>query len=146
MGTNSPYFPNNVVSDEEAIVYLGAMVAALKNQTYITKTGAGPFTLTGVEMVGGVVEFNGGTTVTVNTAAATAIIAQMQALDANAGVGSAAQFAIVNDNSGALTVAAGAGVTLVGPGTTETSIAAATVRRYQIKILTTTTVSLTVIG
>jgi hypothetical protein len=149
MGTNSPYFPNNVLSDEEAIVYLGMMVSALKTQTYLTKTGAGPFTLTGTEMVGTVVEFSGATAaVTVNTATASQIVAAMQAADANAGVGSTTQFAIVNDNtsSGAITVVAGTGVTLVGPGTLESAVAITTVRRWQIKILTLTTVSMTVIG
>lgn len=149
MGTNSPYFPNNVLSDEEAIVYLGAMVAALKGNTYLTKTGAGPFTLTGAEMIGTIIEFSGSTTaVTVNTATAAQIITAMQALDANAGVGSTTQFGIVNDNtsSGAITLTPGTGVTLVGPGTTEGTIAITTLRRYQIKVLTSSTVSLTVVG
>jgi len=149
MGTNSPYFPNNVISDEEAIVYLGAMVAALKSQTYLTKTGAGPFTLTGAEMIGTVVEFSGSTTaVVLNTATAAQIVAAMQAADANAGVGSTTQFAVVNDNtsSGAITMTPNTGVSLVGPGTLETTIAITTIRRYQIKILTLTTVSMTVIG
>lgn len=149
MGINNPYLPNNVLSDEEAIQYLAMMVSALKSQTYITKTGAGPFTLTGAEMVGSVVEFSGSTTaVVLNTATAVQIVAAMQAADANAGVGSTTQFAIVNDNTsaGAITVTPAAGVTLVGPGTLETTVAITTVRRYQIKILTLTTVSLTVIG
>ncbi len=149
MGTNSPYFPNNVLSDVEAIVYLGAMVAALKGNTYLTKAGAGPFTLTGAEMIGTIVEYSGSTTaVAVTTATAAQIVAAMQAADANAGVGSTTVFGIVNDNtaSGAITLTGGTGVTLVGPGTTEGNIAITTIRRYQIKILTLTTVSLTVIG
>lgn len=142
MGTNSPYFPNNVNSDEEAIVYLGSMVASLMNQTYVAKTGD-PITLTATEMVGGVVNVSGGTTATVNTATAAAIIARMQVLDANAGVGSTAQFSLINGNSGTMTVAAGDGdVTLVGAGAT--TLLTTVVRRYQIKILTATTVSLTV--
>lgn len=148
MGTNSPYFPDNVRCDEEAIQYLGMMVLALKGQTYTTKTGAGPFTLTGAEMVGGVVEFSGSTTaVVLNTATAAQILAAMQALDANAGVGSTATFAVINDNtsSGAITVTPGTGVTVVGGGTPAV-VAIATSRRYQIKVLTLTTVSLTVIG
>lgn len=149
MGVNNPYLPDNVRCDEEAIQYLAMMVAALKGQTYLTKTGAGPFTLTGAEMVGTVVEFSGSTTaVTVNTATAAQIVAAMQAADANAGVGSTTSFAIVNDNtsSGAITLTPGTGVTLVGPGSTEGTIAITTVRRYQVKILTLTTVSLTVVG
>lgn len=141
MGTNSPYFPDNVNSDEEAIVYLGSMVASLMNQTYVAKTGD-PITLTATEMVGGVVNVSGGTTATVNTATAVDIIARMQALDANAGVGSTAQFSLINGNSGTMTVAGGTGVTLVGTGAT--TLLTTVVRRYQIKILTATTVSLTV--
>lgn len=145
MGTNNPYLPDNVRSDEEAIQYLAMMVSALKGNTYVVKSGAGPFTLTGVEMVGGVVEFTGSTTAVVaNTATAAQIIAQMTALDANAGVGSTALFVVVNDNTsaGAVTVTAGANVTVVGTA----AVAIATSRRYQIKILTATTVSLTNVG
>ncbi len=144
MGTNSPYFPDNVNCDEEAIVYMGSMIAALKNQTYVTKTGAGPFTLTATEMVGGVVECSGGAAVSVTTAAAVDIIARMQALDANATIGSTATFGLINGNSGTMTVLAGAGVTLVGAGSA--SILTTIARRYQIKILTLTTVSLTVVA
>lgn len=143
MGTNSPYFPDNVNCDEEAIVYMGSMIAALKNQTYTAKTGS-PVTLTATEMVGGVVEFSGGTTSTITTADAADIIARMQALDANATVGSTATFGLINGNSGTMTVAAGADVTLVGAGSA--SILTTIARRYQIKILTATTVSLTVVA
>lgn len=141
MGINSPYFPDNVNSDEEAIVYLGSMVQSLMNQTYVDKTGD-PITLTATEMVGGVVNVSGGATATVNTATAVDIIARMQALDANAGVGSTAQFSLINGNSGTMTVAPGTDVTLVGAGAT--TLLTTVVRRYQIKILTATTVSLTV--
>lgn len=144
MGTNNPNLPSNVLSDEEAIQYLASMVQALKNQTYIALTGAGPFTLTGAQMVGSVCEFSGGTAVTVNSATAAQIVAAMQALDANAGVNSTAQFALLNDNSGTLTFTPGTGVSLVGTG--GGSLATTIYRRYQIKILTLTTVSLTVIG
>ena len=68
----------------------------------------------------------------------------MTAADANAGVGSTANFCLVNDNSGALTVTAGANVTLVGGNAG--SIAAGIVRKYQIKWTAATTVSLTVVG
>ena len=146
MGTNNPNLPNNVLSDEEAIQYLATMVAALKNQTYTQMSGAGPLTMTAATMVGGVIQVQGGTTVTMNTDTAAAIIARMAALDANAGVGSTAQFALMNDNSGAMTVAGGTGVTIVGAGTTGTSLAAGTYRRYQIKQLTANTVSLTVVA
>jgi hypothetical protein len=145
MGTNSPYFPDNVRSDEEAIQYLGMMIAALKGNTYVAKSGAGPFTLTAAEFVGTVVDFTGATAaVVVNTPAAAAIITQMQALDANAGVGSTALVTIVNDNtsSGAITLTAGANVTVVGTAV----VAIATSRKYQIKILTATTVSVTNVG
>lgn len=141
MGTNSPYFPDTVRSDEGAIQYIGMMISAMRTQTYTAKTGAGPFTLTATEMVGGVVEFSGSTTaIVVNTDTAAAIIARMQALDANAAVGSTAIFNIVNDNTsaGAATLTAGTGVTVVGP-----VVAISAANRYQIKILTATTVSIT---
>lgn len=144
MGTNSPYFPNNVLSDEEAIVYLGSMVLALKNGTYVAKTGAGPFTLIATEMVGGVVDFSGGVAVTVTTDTAAATIARMLALDANSGIGSTATFGIVNSNTGSITLAAGTGVTLVGADAA--TILIDTARRYQIKQLTASTVSLTVVA
>lgn len=141
MGTNSPYFPNNVLSDEEAIQYLGAMVSAMKSQTYTAVTGSP--TATAAQMVGGVIEISGGATATITTDTAVNIIARMQALDANAGVGSTASFTIVNGNSGTVTLAAGVGVSLVGVDAA--SILTDTAKRYSIKILTTTTVSLTAV-
>jgi len=143
MGTNNPYLPDTVRSDEEAIQYLATVLSAVKNNTYTQLSGAGPFTLTGTQMVGGVVEFSGSTTaVTVNTATAAAILAAMQVVDPNAGVGSTIQLTLVNDNtsSGAITVAGGTGVTLSGP--TATTIAIAAAKRYLIKILTATTASM----
>lgn len=145
MGTNNPYLPDNVRCDEEAIQYLAMMVAALKNNTYVTKTGAGPITLTAAEFVGTVVDLSGSTTaVVLNTPSAANIIAQMLALDANAGVGSTALVTIVNDNTsaGAVTLTAGANVSIVGTAV----IAIGTSRKYQIKQLTATTVSVTNIG
>ena len=97
-------------------------------------------------MVGGVVDVNGGSTFAMTTDTASAIVARMQALDANAGVGSTAQFAVVNDNSGTLTYTAGTGVTFIGGLPTNLTQATATIRKFQIKILTLTTVSLTVVG
>jgi pectate lyase len=145
MGTNNPNLPTNCRCDEEAIQYLASMVQALKTNTYITKTGAGPFTLTGTEMVGGTVEFSGSTTaVVVNTDTAANIQAAMTAIDPNAGVGSTANMTLMNDNtsSGAITVTAGANVTIVGVAT----IAIGVYRRYSIKWTAATTVSVTLIG
>jgi hypothetical protein len=143
MGVNDVNFPTNVRSDEEAIQYLGLMVAAIKTQTYTQTTSATP-TATAAQMVGGVIEATTQTTSTLTTDTAVAIVARMQALDANAGVGSTALFAIDNGNSGTMTVAGGTGVTLVGAGAT--TILTGIIRKYQIKILTLTTVSLTVVG
>lgn len=147
MGTNNPYLPDTVKCDEEAIQYLSMMVSALKTQTYVAKTGTGPVALTATEMVGGVVEHSGQTgALSYTTATAAAIIARMQALDGNAAVGSTANFSIVNDNtsSGAITLSSGDGgnVTIVGSAITPIG----GVRKYQIKILTATTVSLTNVG
>jgi hypothetical protein len=144
MGVNNPNLPSNVLSDEEAIQYLASVLNALRVGTYNSLTGSP--TVTAAQMVGGVVDINGGTTATVTTDTAVNIIARMVALDANAGVGSTAQFAILNDNSGVVTVTPGTGVTIVGTGTTGTSLAAGAYRKYLIKILTATTVSLTVVG
>lgn len=145
MGTNNPYLPSNVLSDEEAIQYFALMINALKNTTYITKTGAGPFTLTATETVGGVIEFSGSTTaVVVNTPTAAAIIARMQALDANAAVGSTFNLAIINDNtsSGAITMTAGDGnVTFVAGPASPAVVAIATMKKYLVKWATTTTVT-----
>lgn len=148
MGTNNPYFPDNVRSDEEAIQYLGSLVNALKTSTYIAKTGAGPITLTAAETVGTVVEHSGQTgAVAYNTPTAAALLAQMQALDANAAVGSTSSFTFINDNtsSGAVTFTGGTGVTFVG-GATPAVVAIATSRRYQIKITGAATATFTVIG
>lgn len=147
MGTNNPYLPDTVRSDEEAIQYLATVLNAVKNNTYTQLSGAGPFTLTGAQMVGGVVEFSGSTTaVTTTTATAAQILAAMQAIDANAGVGSTIQLTLVNDNtsSGQITLAGGTGVTLSGP--TPTAILIAAAKRYLIKILTTTTASMTALN
>jgi hypothetical protein len=146
MGTNSPYFPDSVRCDEEAIVYLGMMVQALQGDTYVAKTGAGPIALTATEMVGGVVEHSGQTgAVSFTTATAAAIIARMQALDSNAGVGSKTNFSIVNNNAsaGTITLSSGDGgnVTVVSP-----TVIFLTQARYQIEILTATTVSVTKIA
>lgn len=149
MGINDVNFPTAVRSDEEAIQYLGSVVAALKNQTYAAKTGAGPFTLTAAETVGGVLEFSGSTTaVVVNTPTAAAIIARMQVLDANAAVGSTFNIVIVNDNtsSGAITMTAGDGnVTFVAGPATPAVVAIATIKKYQVRWATATTVTFAVI-
>lgn len=147
MGTNNPYFPDTVRSDEEAIQYLAIVLNAVKNNTLTQLTGAGPFTLTGTQMVGGVIEFSGSTTaVAVTTATAAAILAAMQAIDPNAGVGSTVQLTLVNDNtsSGAITVTGGTGVTLQGP--TASAIAIAAAKRYLIKIVTATTATMTALN
>lgn len=109
MGVNNPNLPTNVLSDEEAIQYLASVVNAMRTGLYTALTGSP--TLTAAQMVGGAVEISGGTTATVTTDTATNIIARMQALDANAAVGSTATFRLLNDNSGNLTVALGSGVT-----------------------------------
>lgn len=145
MGVNNPNLPSNVLSDEEAIQYLASVVQALRVGTYNAIATNNP-TLTAAQMVGGVVELNGQTAAqTITTDTAVNIIARMVALDANAGVGSTATFAIVNDNtsSGAATLAAGAGVTVVTPNP---AIAIGAANRFLIKILTATTVSVTRTG
>ena len=140
MGVNNPYFPSNVLNTEEALQYLGALIKALRTQRYAAVTGSP--TLTGAQMADAVVEISGGSTATITTATGPEIIAAMQALDANAGVGSIASFTIVNGNSGTVTLAASVtGVTLVG--TDVASVLTDTSKPYQIKILTTSTVSIT---
>ncbi len=146
MGANSPYFPTNVRSDEEAIQYLGSIVTALKNGTLTALTGAGPFTLTAAQMLGGFIELSGSTTaVTATTDTAANIIAAMAAADPNAGVGSSFQMTIVNDNtsSGTVTLAAGTNVTLNG---TSTAIAIGASRRYLVKQTSATAVTIQTLG
>jgi hypothetical protein len=123
MGANNPNLPSNVLSDEEAIQYLAGIVFAMRKGVYNALTGSP--TATAVQMVGGTIEISGGTTATLTTDTAANIIAQMQALDANAAIGSTSWVNIVNDNSGALTVTGGTGVTVTG-----TSIPAAAAYRY----------------
>lgn len=139
MGTNDTNLPTNCLNNSEAIQYLASVVASLRLGTYTAVTGSP--TLTAAQMVGGVVEISGGAAATVTTDTAANIITRMTALDANAGVGSTATFRLINDNSGTLTITAGTGVTAVGIGSA--SIAAGVSRGYIIKILTTTTVSVT---
>ena len=140
MGVNNPYFPSNVLNTEESLQYLGAFIKAMRTQRYAAVTGSP--TLTGAEMADAVVEISGGSTATITTATGPQIIAAMQALDANADVGSIASFTIVNGNSGTVTLAASVtGVTLVG--TDVASVLTDTSKPYQIKILTASTVSIT---
>jgi hypothetical protein len=147
MGTNNPNFPNNVRCDEEAIQYLASLVTALKNGTFTALSGAGPFTITAAQMLGGFIEFSGSTTaVTVTTDTAANIIAAMLAADPNAGVGSSFPLTLVNDNtsSGAITVAAGATVTLSGP--TPTAIAIANAKRYLVRQTSATAITMFAVG
>ena len=148
MGTNNPYLPDAVRCDEEALQYLMMLVNSLKNTTYAAKTGAGPFTLTAAETVGGVLEFSGSTTaVVVNTPTAAAIIARMQAIDANAAVGSTFNLVIINDNTsaGAITMTAGDGnVTFVAGPASPAVVAIATIKKYLVRWATTTTVTFAV--
>jgi len=112
MGTNNPNLPSNVLSDEEAIQYLSGIVQSMRTGLYTGVTGSP--TLTAAQMVGGSVDISGGSTGTVTTDTATNIIARMQALDANAAIGSTASFTLINDNSGTVTLALGSGVTNAG--------------------------------
>ncbi len=134
MGTNNPNLPSNVSSDEGAIQYLAAIVAAMRNGLYTSLTGASP-TLTAAQMVGGVIALSGQTAAqTPTTDTAANIIARMQALDANAAIGSSAPFTLVNDNtsSGAVTLQLGSGVTNAGAAGI-LSLAIGTAMRYMLK-------------
>jgi hypothetical protein len=142
MGTNNPNLPSNVLSDEEAIQYLAAIVQAMRTGLYTAFTSNNP-TLTAAQMVGGAIEVSGQTAAqTLTTDTAANIIARMQALDANAAIGSTAQMSVVNDNtsSGAVTVTAGSGVTMVTPNP---AVAINSAARYQIKWTGAGAVSLT---
>jgi hypothetical protein len=130
MGVNNANFPDNVRSETEAIQYLGSMMKAMRTGQLNAITGSP--TLTGPQIVNAAAVMSGGTTSTVTTPTAAAIIAEMKAQDPNAGVGSTAHFTIQNDNSGTMTFAAGSNVTLSGGGAT--SIAAGAANRYLIKM------------
>lgn len=141
MGVNDPNLPSNVLSTTEAISYLASIVQSMRSGLYTSLTGASP-TLTAAQMVGGSVDVSGQTTAqTVTTDTAANIIARMQALDANAAVGSTATFTLINDNtsSGAVTFTAGANVTVVNGS----ALAVGAANRYIIKWATSTTVTIT---
>lgn len=134
MGVNNPNLPSNVSSYEGAIQYLAAIVASMRNGLYTSITAANP-TLTAAQMVGGVVAVSGQTAAqNVTTDTAANIIARMQALDANAAIGSSASFTLVNDNtsSGAVTVLLGSGVTNAGAAGI-LSLPIATATRFMLK-------------
>ncbi len=131
MGVNNPNLPSNVLSDEEAIQYLAGVVNSMRQGLYTGVTGSP--TLTAAQMVGGSVDISGGTTATVTTDTAANIISRMQALDANAAIGSTASFTLINDNSGNATLALGAGVTNAGVASILTPIAAGAAYRYILK-------------
>jgi len=134
VGTNNPNLPNNVLSDTEAIQYLAAIVASMRNGLYTSITANNP-TLTAAQMVGGVVAVSGQTAAqNVTTDTAANIIARMQAIDANAAIGSSATFTLINDNTstGAVTVVLGSGVTNIGAAGI-LALAIATQRRYTVK-------------
>lgn len=131
MGTNNPNLPSNVLSDEEAIQYLASIVNAMRSGLYTSITSNNP-TLTAAQMVGGVVAHSTQAAQTDTTDTAANIIARMQALDANAAIGSSTTFALVNDNSGAITLSLGTGVTNAGVAGILTVAAGAT-NRYLLK-------------
>lgn len=140
MGTNNPNLPTNVSSDEGAIQYLAAVLTSMRSGLYTSLTGSP--TLTAAQMVGGAVDVSGGTTSTVTTDTAANIIARMQALDANAAIGSSASFTLINDNSGAMTLALGSGVTNAGVAGILT-LAAGAANRYLLKWTGANAVSIT---
>lgn len=140
MGVNNPNLPNNVLSDEEAIQWLAAQVNSMRVGTASSKTGGTP-SATAAEMVGGAISCSGTTTATLTLDTAVNIVAQFNVLATGSGVaGATASMLITNDNSGVLTVGAGAGVTL--SGNSPTSIAAGAARRYVIKIVSGSAVNL----
>lgn len=138
MGVNNPNLPDNVKSDEEAIQYLASIVQAMRTGLYTPLTGSP--TLTAAQMVGGVVEISGGSTATVTGDTAANIIARMQALDANAAVGSTFTFRLVNDNSGNLTFTPGANTSITAPSSGGT-VPAASSYSYIGKWATATTIT-----
>ncbi len=144
MGANNANFPTAVRCTEEAIIYLGGIVNALKNGTYTGVTGSP--TVTAAQMLGGFIELSGGAAATVTTDTAVNIIAAMVAADPNVGVGSSFPLTIVNDNSGTMTVTAGAGVTIPVTTISGTSVATGVARRYLVKMTAAATVSMTVVG
>jgi hypothetical protein len=133
MGVNNPNLPSNVLSDEEAIQYLAAMVQAQRMGTIVGLTGSSA-TGTAAQMVGGVFDVTGGSTFTLTTDTAANIIAYMNSLAVNGGaVGSTFSMMIINENTGSLTLTPGTGVTLAGVGTPGTIVTLVT-RRYLGKV------------
>lgn len=80
-------------------------------------SGGGNATLTAAQFVGGLYEIGGGTTATITTPTAAAVLAAFPNLQ----VGDCFDFCLVNGGSGTATMAGGTGVTPAAPGTVSTA-------------------------
>lgn len=100
-----------------AIGILADMLDSWTGRRYQNITTGTASTATAANFLGGVFHFSGGTTYTLTTPSAAALVAAIP----NVEVGSSVPVRIYNANSGTVTLTAGAGVTVVGPATVATS-------------------------
>lgn len=109
----------NVTLNSEGAV-LGNIADTLDlitSRSYQAVTSGSSSTATAALFWGGVYNFSGGSTYTLTTPTAAALVAAFP----NVEVGCAMPFRIYNANSGTTTVTAGTGVTIVGPSTVATN-------------------------
>lgn len=150
LGVISTTTQPTALENDGAVINNGALVGFLAqiltngapytgNWNYATLANAAGQTLNSTNIPGGlagtVILRSGAAAVTDTTDTAANIIASIP----GAYVGMTGLLVIANTNSGTLTIAAGAGVTLAGT----TTVLTAGVRFYQIKITSLTTVTLT---
>jgi len=138
MGANSPFFPDSVLSETQGIQYLGSVVNAQRLGLYANVTGSPA--LTAAQMVGGAVAVGGGAAATATTDTAALIVARIKAVKPGAVAGATSHFHLLNDNTGILTLAPGAGVTISGDGAN--LIPPGSSRRYLITMVSDTAVTL----
>lgn len=91
------------------------------NIAFTSLTGSSA-TMTPAQMLDGVVRVSGGTTFTLTTPSAAALVAAALRERPSLAAGDAVRFAVQNTNSGTLTLTAGSGVTNSGTGTAATGV------------------------
>ena len=109
------YFPSSVKNTEEALNYLAKLA---QNIVTVVTTAATTLTATAAQLIEGIFNLAGGTTMALTVPTAAAIVAGMD----NPQVGSFFEFTIVNGNSGTATLTTNTGCTLVGLATLATTL------------------------
>lgn len=104
-------------SDGDILGVLADVLDLITSRAYVAVTSGSASTATAAQFWGGVFNFSGGSTYTLTTPSAAALVAAFP----NVEVGCAMPFRIYNANSGTTTLTAGSGVTIVGPNTVATA-------------------------